>query len=1569
MNGVLDSFLPPVREWFTRTYGTPTPPQDGGWPAIQRGEHTLILAPTGSGKTLAAFLWALDRLFRRGISGPPSEAAGPDQQGAEPGVRLVYISPLKALNNDIHRNLRVPLAGIRRTAETLGLELPEITVAVRSGDTPPRERRAVARKPPDILITTPESIYILLTGAQGRAMFRTVKTVIVDEVHALAGSKRGVHLAVSLERLEEAADEPVQRIGLSATIRPLEEVAGFLGGAAWTPAGQLEPRPVTIVDAGYRKPLDLRLETVVEDFRELPGGSVWPAIIPRVSTLIDEHTTTLIFANNRRLAERTADRLNAYRNVREESEEGSALMEDGVATGQGIFALGRGLGEGAIKAHHGSMSREARLKMERELKEGAPPALVGTASLELGIDIGAVDLVVQLQSPKAVAQGLQRVGRSGHLVGQTSKGRIFSTHREDLVEAAAVVRGMLAGDVEATTTPRNPLDVLAQQIVAMVAAREWQVDELLAVVRRAYPYRDLTPRAYQAVLEMVSGRFSSEVHRTLRPRIHWDRVNGRLLALPGSRLQALLDGGTIPDTGSFGAYLPDGKTRIGELDEEFVFETRPGDTFALGSQVWRVLDIDQDRVVVVEAPGAVPRMPFWHGDFPWRPFELGQRVGALRRELVEQLQALRAATGTATFREALNRSDHPAVARAVAGLRDSCALDVNSAAVLLDYVAGQLDGAGAISTDRTVLVEVFDDALGDPRLVVHSPFGGRVNGPWGLALAGALRERTGVQVEVQTNDDGILLRFPEADADFPLDIVGGLGPAEARERVLRELPDSAVFGARFRQNAGRALLLPGRKGGKRTPFWLQRLRARDLLQAVRGFEDFPIVAETYRDCLEDVMDLPHLEQVLGGIERGEIEVVAVESAVPSPVAHSLLRDFINIYMYEWDVPKAERQLQSLSVNRELLQDLLRDVAFDELLRPEALDDLRAHLQHIAATARARTPDELVLALEDLGDLTLEEVEERTTRCASAWLAALESEGRVARVAVRMAGGVEQRWAAAEYAAEYRDAFTGDRGACSRILERYLRVAGPVTVDAIRARYAFPRPWLQAELERLVDERRLAHGSFTPGTSRAVPPAERTDASGGGSGEGTKAAEYVEVTALEQLHRRTLGILRREVQAVPYTVYADLLARWQHVTPAERLSGLEGLRSVLEQLRAAPIAAQVWERDVLPARLRRYDPADLDALVQGGELVWVFGGGADPRRARVRFLFRGEGRVFLDVPPADLDELAPVTRSVHAFLREQGAVFFADLRDGLGVEAPAIEAALMELALAGLATNDGVGYLRRLVHQGSPRQAALARERFRSSLEDQLRERRGSRPRRPAAGPSGHPAYPYHHGPGVRPGRAAFRAAEERVRRRLGGEGAGDEVFGRWSLVHRVGVLGPELSADELASRRARQLLLRWGLVTRAHLRREEGPWEWAELYRQLQRMEMRGEVRRGYFVRGLPGAQFALPEVVEQLRSLAGAPSRGEEAPLLVLNACDPANLCAGRLGGSEPDDQTVTSEASGLTVPRVPSTWIVQQRGLPVLAAEGWGRRLVPGPGVDGEIVSAAREMVRDALQHIPHR
>lgn len=1504
-SSALASFSPAVRAWFIQRLGAPTPPQAEGWPAIQRGEHTLILAPTGSGKTLAAFLWGIDQLYREAAT-----AADPDEPG---GVRLLYVSPLKALNNDIERNLSAPLEGIRAAAARLGTPLPALRVAVRTGDTPAALRARMLKHPPHILITTPESLYLILTSPRARDMLRTVRAVIVDEIHTLVGNKRGAHLVLSLERAAVLAAQPMQRIGLSATIRPLEEAARFLGGQERR-AGELQPRPVTVVNAGYKKPLDLQVVTVVDSFQDLPGQTVWPSVIPRVLDDIRRHRTTLIFTNNRRLAERTADRLNAQL-AAEQSEEippGSteALAPGGLAVDRGMFAIGA---QGPIRAHHGSMSKDARLSMEADLKAGRLPALVGTSSLELGIDIGAVDVVVQLQSPKSVAQGLQRVGRSGHLVGQTSQGLIYATFREDLMEAAAIARGMLAGAVELSHTPQNPLDVLAQQIVAMVALDDWAVDDLYATVRQAYPYQTLPPAAFHAVLEMLTGKHYLDLPvgvkgpaSALRPKLAWDRANDRLTALPGTRLLALNNAGTIPDTGAYGVYLADGKTRLGELDEEFVLETRVGDAFLLGSNVWRVTDISDDRVQVIEAAGSTPRMPFWNGDYPYRPYELGVRIGQFRRDIVE-----RVARETTAAVETWLRRDY--------------ALDENSAHNLVAHVRKQLDAVGVISSDQTIVVETFQNTAGEHYLIVHSPFGGRVNGAWALALLSAWREQTGVEPEAQTNDDGLIFRLPPAAAGLPTQIIRQMSPAEARERLLRELPQSAVFGARFRMNAGRALLLPRSRAGKRTPFWLQRLRAKELLAHVGGLEDFPIVAETMRDVLQDVFDLPHLEELLTRIQQGEVQVVGIQTVTPSPVAASLLYNFVSTFLYEWDAPKAEQQLQALSLSQILMggpglggAPAVGGTDFSDLLRPEAIAEIQQRSQRLAPGYQARTLEELHFILRELGDLTADEVAARSAGDARAWLSELLAAGRVA--VVRLVN--EERFVAAELADDYRAAFVrrlalplSDPRALA-ILCRYLRHAGPVAREVMLARYPWTAEWLEAELAALQQSGDLVRGSFTaPGR-----------------------AEYLDAHLLDQIRRRTLALLRKEVQPVSLFSYADFLLRWQHAHPSTRQAGAPALRAVLAQLRGLALPILAWEGEVLPARLADFSPRDLDALTRTGELIWAAVPtprsdiddasataepdlaplGRDPRRRRVRLFMRGEGALFLDAP-AEL-ALSAGAQAIFDFLKAEGASFAADMQSALSLALPALNQALAELVAAGLATHDSLEPLR---SQLQPEPAARRESPPLSELEQDLAARRGSRPRPLTT--------------------SRYRSAKQRVSQRIQEQFAAKPPpvapRGRWSLVYRAAVLGPPPTEAEGAETLARLLLDRYGVVSRECLAHESVRWQWAQLYPVLQRLELRGEVRRGYFVEGLSGAQFALPEAVDRLRR----PMPHDALPV-VLAAIDPANIFGGEFANVEAP-----------RFARVPSTHVALAGGVPVMVFEENGVRLTPRAGIAPEVLQRA--------------
>ena len=927
---VLELFSDRTREWFEQAFEGPTPAQEQGWPAIASGEHTLIQAPTGSGKTLAAFLYGIDRL-----NAAPGE-----------GLRLLYVSPLKALNYDVERNLRGPLAGLQS----------ELNVAVRTGDTPAKERAAMLRRPPDILITTPESLYLLLTS-QGREMLRSVETLILDEVHAVAGTKRGAHLALSVERLDRLVVQPVQRVGLSATQRPIEEIGRFVSGS----------RPIRIVDAGTRKELDLRVVVPVEDMRE-PGRrrcrptrcwaraaratrrSIWPSIYPELLRLVEEHRSTIVFVNNRRLAERLALRLNE-------------LAEKAVA-----------------RAHHGSLAREQRVEIEELLKLGEIPCLVATSSLELGIDMGAVDLVIQVESPKSVARGLQRIGRAGHELGAVSKGRIFPKFRADLLESAVVAERMLAGEIEETAIPRNPLDVLAQQIVAICADEEVEIGELHDLVRGAYPFADLSRIQLENVLDMLSGRYPSDEFAELRPRIVWDRTAGRIRGRDGARRLAVTNAGTIPDRGLFGVHLVGGGGRVGELDEEMVYEARAGQTFLLGASTWRIEEITRDRVLVSPAPGLPGAVPFWKGEGIGRPYELGEQIGRASREL-----------------SALTR------VKALDRLTTRHRLDDRAAQNLVTFLEEQQAATGAIPSDRTVVVERFRDEIGDWRVCILTPFGARVHAPWAMAAAARLRDSLGLEAQSIWSDDGIAFHLPDADAPPPSEELL-IDPDELEDLVVNEVGETALFGSRFRENAARALLIPRRRPGERTPLWQQRLKAQSLLQVARKYPAFPVILETYRECLQDVFDLPALKRLLHGLRTRQIDVVDVETASASPYSSSLLFDYVATYMYEDDTPPAERRAQALSLDRDLLRELLGQEELRDLIDPGALEDVERQLR-----GDAQTPDQLHDVLRRRGDLRVDEYDND--------LADSLIHDRRAAI-VRIAG--EERLIAAEDAGRYRD---------------------------------------------------------------------------------------------------------------------------------------------------------------------------------------------------------------------------------------------------------------------------------------------------------------------------------------------------------------------------------------------------------------------------------------------------------------------------------------------------------------------------------------------------------------------
>ncbi|GHE14463.1 ATP-dependent helicase [Klenkia taihuensis] len=1263
----IDRFTEPTRAWFTGAFDAPTPAQEGAWTAISSGEHALVVAPTGSGKTLAAFLWSLDRL----ASTPPE-----DEQKR---CRVLYVSPLKALAVDVERNLRAPLAGIGQAAARLGLPRPEISVSTRSGDTPADERRAFARRPTDILITTPESLFLLLTS-QAREALRGVETVIVDEVHAVCGSKRGAHLAVSLDRLDMLLDRPAQRVGLSATVRPIDEVSTFLAGG----------RPVQVVAPPSQKKWDLSVVVPVEDMSTLgqptgelegsasgsqPRSSIWPAVEERVLDLIEAHRSTIVFANSRRLAERLTSRLNelAYERATGETVPAGADAAQLMAQAGG----GGGLPADAkpvASAHHGSVSREQRAVVEEALKSGQLPAVVATSSLELGIDMGAVDLVVQVESPPNVAAGLQRVGRAGHQVGAVSRGVLFPKFRGDLVQSAVVAERMKAGQIESIRYLRNPLDVLAQQIVAIVAEEPTTVDEVAGVLRRSAAFASLPDSALHAVLDMLAGRYPSDAFAELRPRLTWDRVTDTLTARQGAQRLAVTSGGTIPDRGLFGVFIVSGGgetggRRVGELDEEMVYESRVGDVFLLGSSSWRIEEITHDRVLVTPAPGQPGKMPFWHGDTLGRPLELGRALGAFLREV-----------GGATSEAGLER------ARAAG-------LDEWGAANLQAYLAEQKAATGHLPDDRTLLVERFRDELGDWRLVVHSPFGAQVNAPWALVLAARLRERYGVDVASMHADDGIVLRLPDTTGEPPEADLAILDPDDVEREVTAEVGNSALFASRFRECAARALLLPRRDPRRRTPLWQQRQRAAQLLSVASEFSGFPITLEAVREVLQDVYDVPGLVELMSDVRSRRVRVADVQTPTASPFAQSLLFGYVGQFIYEGDAPLAERRAQALALDTGLLAELLGRSELRELLDGDALGEIEAELQRLPADRHPRDVDGAADLLRVVGDLAPAEAAARGVP--QEWLDELVASRRALQV--RVAG--QDRYVAIEDAGRLRDAlgtalpvgvpevFTEPvADPLGDLVGRYARTHGPFVPSEAADRLGLGVAVVTTTVARLVAAGRVVTGEFRPG----------------GVGQ-----EWCDADVLRSIRRRSLAKLRQEVEPVPTTTLARYTPSWQSV--GSRMRGVDGVLAVVEQLAGALVPASALETLVLPSRVQGYQPGMLDELTSAGEVLWAGAGGLAGGDGWITLVPADLAPLLLPDPPLGAQDEGGVAQQVLEELAGGRALFFRGLSDLVGsTDDQAFAETIWDLVWSGRLTNDTLAPLRaRLAGGGAHKKAAPA----------------------------------------------------------------------------------------------------------------------------------------------------------------------------------------------------------------------------------------------------------------------
>ncbi|GGK64542.1 DEAD/DEAH box helicase [Ornithinimicrobium pekingense] len=1517
---VLDRFSPATRAWFDASFPGPTSAQSGAWDAISRGEHTLVVAPTGSGKTLSAFLWAIDRI----VAGHGAEAAVPPatDRGSRPAsseprgrCRVLYVSPLKALAVDVERNLRSPLVGIGHAATRLGMPSPQVSVAVRSGDTPAAQRRAFAKDGAEILITTPESLFLLLTS-QARSALTGVESVIVDEVHAVAGTKRGAHLAVTLDRLDALLERPAQRIGLSATVRPVEEVARYLAGG----------RPVTTVQPPSTKRWDLQVVVPVPDMAdpgaaELPGGaggarasradardladrvddwaaqgaprpttstsgtgtgpvlpdlegaegdvwqpavdpeeraSIWPHLERRVADLIERHTSTLVFTNSRRVAERFTSRLNEGWDERH----ADGSDEDGPPGGAGATraasppaqVMGQAGSAGGAppvlaRAHHGSVSKEQRAVIEDALKTGRLPAVVATSSLELGIDMGAVDLVVQVASPPSVASGLQRVGRAGHQVGAVSEGVFFPTHRADLVQTAVVVDRMRAGLIEELHVPANPLDVLAQQVVAMVAMDEWAVSELFDLVRRSASFSALPRPLFEAVLDMLAGRYPGEDFADLRPRVEWDRVTDRLTARRGAQLLAVTSGGTIPDRGLYAVMLATGEgpgRRVGELDEEMVYESRVGDVFTLGTTSWRIEDITHDQVLVTPAPGQIGRLPFWKGEAQGRPAELGAAVGAFVRE-----------TG-GTPREA-----------AVSDLTGR-GLDPWAADNLVTYLHEQREAVAHLPDDRTVVVERFRDEIGDWRVVVHSPWGRPVHGPWALCLAARMRERYGTDVQAMAADDGIVLRLPdlgawdgsgpgesggeraeEARLDAEIAELLTLDPDEVADLVTQEIGGSALFASRFRECAARALLLPRRNPGRRQPLWQQRQRSAQLLEVASRYPTFPIVLEAVREVVQDVYDVSALVDLMRRVASREVRVVSVTSPSPSPFARSLLMGYVAQFLYEGDSPLAERRAAALSLDPSLLAELLgrgEGASLRDLLDPEVVARTHAELQRLAPERAARDAQDVLDLLRVLGPLTTAEAAARTREEVRAdvegWLAELAEARRVIEVRV----GGEQRWADAQDAARLRDALgtaipvgvpaaylEGIEDPLGDLVVRYARTHTPFTLAELSARLGLGAAVVRDAARRLVSSGRLVEGALVP--------------------HGTGSEDLCDAEVLRLLRRRSLAALREEVEPVTQAAYGRFLPRWQGATglgtgEGERLRGTEGVLRAVEQLSGARLPASAVETLVLPARVRDYSPALLDELMTAGEVLWQGHGGLPGDDGWVSLHLADTADLTLAGPEPVETETA---RQVLELLARVpgGAYFFRALSDAVAsTDDSALLTTLWDLVWAGHVSADTFAPVRALLAGG--RTAHRSRRAPRAGRWSRSSVALANRPSRPAM--------PVRSGP--------------------------PSAVGRWSLLPP-----PEPEGTVRALATAEQLLDRYGVLTRGSVVAEGVPGGFAGVYRVLAGAEEAGRVRRGYVVEGLGAAQFGTAGAIDRLRALEGDRDQpGRQPEVVLLAASDPAS-------------------------------------------------------------------------------
>jgi ATP-dependent Lhr-like helicase len=1432
-------FHPAIEQWFTTNVGEPTRAQRLGWQAIRQGRHTLIAAPTGSGKTLAAFLIALDELLCEGLGGQLDDE-----------VRVVYVSPLKALSTDIHRNLSQPRAAICATAAKMGLLAPAITAAVRTGDTTASARAAMLRRPPHLLVTTPESLYLLLTSAASRDRLRRVRTLIVDEIHATIGTRRGAHLALSIERLASLCDRPPQRIGLSATQRPVEEVARFLVG---TPNVGADGRAdCAVIDEGHRRHLELAIEVPGSPLEAVMSHEVWEEYYDRLARAIGEHRTTLVFANTRRMVERVTRQ------------------------------LAERLGEDQVAAHHGSLSKERRLDAETRLKLGQVKAVVATASLELGIDIGHVDLVCQIGSPHRIATLLQRVGRAGHTIHGTPKGRLFPVTRDDLVECAALLWSVQQGELDRLVSHDTPLDVLAQQIVAETSSRDWHDEGLFDLIRRAWPYRALSRADFDAVLRMLASGFTTRRGRR-GALVHRDEVQGRVIGRRAARLTALTSGGAIPDNADYRVVLEPDEMFLGTINEDFAIESTAGDVFQLGNSSWRILQVGSGVVRVADARGAPPTLPFWLGEAPARSDELSAAVSQLRQEVEERLAAEVLTDGARSNGDEPDESGarQRRVARAAEWLAGDTGLSPAAAEQIVGYLADSLHLLGALPTRETIVLERFFDESGGMQLVLHAPFGSRVNRAWALALRKRFCRQFNFELQAAATEDALLLSLGPQHA-FPLaDVFRYLHPATVRDVLVQALLDAPVFQTRWRWNATISLAVPRARGGRKVPSPLQRMQADDLLAAAfpdaaaclenipgdRQVPDHPLVNQTVRDCLEEAMDLPQLEQILERIHSGALRCMARDTPEPSPLSHEILN--ARPYAFLDDAPLEERRAHAVQTRR------ATDPSSAAALG--ALDSAAIERVVSEAWPDSRDADELHDALVSAGFFTSTEVslDERWI----AWLETLAASSRAARAtAPRLSDAL---WIAAERVPEmlavHPDAVLSPfivapagraaavwtrEAAIAELLRGRLTVAGPVTPEALGSPLGLAPADVRMALAALEGEGVVLRGSFRPGA---------------------RGEEWCDRRLLARIHRYTLDRLRAEIEPVTPATFMRFLLSWQHADAASQLSGLDGVRAIVGQLDGFELAAGAWERHVLPLRVKGYEPSTLDGLCFSGEVAWaklsgaqrVSSGRPKPMRATpISIFLREHADVWralerADEPAFPALALGTDAAAIASLLETRGALFVHEMVAALALAPDAVQSGLAELVASGLVSSDGFGGLRTMVAPASPA------------------------PRPPTR----------------------FHA-----RLRMGVSAA---AGGRWSSLRSGAPEGGD--RDALVETLALTLLRRYGIVFRRLLTREPVRASWRELVRVFRALEARGEIRGGRFVSGMSGEQFALPEAVERVREIRRTQASGE---LITISGADPLNL-AGIVTGDE-------------RVPASSSNRIVFRDGAPIAIREGGRVRLL---------------------------